>query len=321
MTSVRFTQHSLAVSELSPEAAEECRRSVSRSSTRSSPDASSPGVVRFHYEVGVVEPKSGALHLIQVCCQVCVEGRGCCKASVCCDAVCCQLQLPNAPPESKSLVAAADEEDDGPASREIELPRTVAASAASHAGLASYPITARELMAHVAKCCDLCLDGKSGACCKKDCCAVSCCLVNVEVMDGPTFVSAYNKLGSSPAASKPVATCGTKKGACCPVTVIKPANSPLEVKKPCGEGACCTKDQKAKSPRASVVSPSHSHHADEAHCADKASSVFSLNERWPLQKGCCETSPAVIKACESKKVAGAGIEKRNNVQPVDVSHV
>lgn len=305
-TSVQFTQHALALSSLSPEAAEECRRSVSRSASRSD---SSSEVVRFHYEVGVVEPHSGALHLIQVCCQVCVEGRGCCKASACCDAVCCQLQLPMGPQGPKRLTDE-EEEDGGVASRTIELPRTVAASASSHAGLASYPITARELMVHVAKCCDLCLESKGAACCKKDCCAVSCCLVSVEVMDRPTLTNAYNKL-------TPVKSCGTKKkGACCPVTVIEPASTPLEVKKPCGGRACCTKDQKAKSPCVSVLSPSHNH---EVRCADNASPVSSLNEHWPhVAKGCTgkpeiETPPSPGQAGCSKDTGGSKVSHEHTL--------
>lgn len=299
-TSVQFTQHALALSDLSPEAAEECRRSVSRSVSRS---GSSSEVVRFHYEVGVVEPKSGALHLIQVCCQVCVEGQGCCKASVCCDAVCCQLQLPKGPQGPKCLT---EEEGEGGAdSRTIELPRTVAASASSHAGLASYPITTRELMAHVAKCCDLCLESKGAACCKKDCCAVSCCLVNVEVMGAAVVTPALDKPSccttSIEKPAKVSVVCRTKNGACC----ADPAPAPLANKKPISgsdsDSTCCTKN---------VVGSSSSHgagHAEEIKgnscCADKASprpSIDSSDGHKPPASKCCTGEKVEISASSVK---------------------
>jgi hypothetical protein len=315
MTSVQFT---LPRTALSPEAAEECRRSVSCSASRS---LSSFGEVRFHYEVGLVEPHSGALHLIQVCCQVCVEGRGCCNASVCCDAVCCQLQLPKEPQGQKRLCEEDEEEEqeevDQVAALTIDLPRTVAASASSHAGLASYPITARELMAHVAKCCDLCLESKGAACCKKDCCAVSCCLVNVEVMGAPMVVEASccsttgNKMGSVAVVTQKPAEASarrTKRGACCGAADPDPALAPVTIKKQGNVSACCTKDVVGALVSASLSSSSHGDgHAEEitskSRCVDKASqghTIDSLDEHKPPASKCCTSEKNVIKALSIK---------------------
>lgn len=334
-TSVRLTQHTLPLSALSSEAAEECRSVAARSASGSASgplSASSAHVVRFHYEVGVVEPKSGALHLIQVCCQVCVEGRGCCKASVCCDAVCCQLQLPPLPPPKPkgphsdkapaNKFLADDEEGEkanGVSSHFIELPRTVAASAASCASLASYPITARELVAHVARCCDLCLNSQDGTCCKKDCCAVSCCLVNVEVVAAPVTAPAPSKSTKSDkpcsADATPVApqsqVCGTSSGtskcggdnkSCCAdktTAAVDHAAAPPCASKCTSKGskelelsACCTKDVadgKAKAPCAGRSSPSHVEH-------DQMATAYAKDKKKKEEKkSCCadKTGPAV----------------------------
>ena len=191
-----------------------------------------------------------------------------------------------------------EDEEDGAASRTIELPRTVAASASTHAGLASYPITARELMAHVAKCCDLCLESKGASCCKKDCCAVSCCLVNVEVMGAPVVVKASccmtsnNKLDSAAVALKKqpmkASACSTKKGACC-TKVADPAPAPVAIKKPNSVSTCCTKDAVAVLAATPGVTPSSPSHSDgHAACKDGPSPKLDSPDglERPVSK-CC----------------------------------
>lgn len=301
MTSVQLSRHALAPSALSSAAAEECRRSVSRSE-------SSASLVRFHYEVGVVEPHSGALHLIQVCCQVCVEGRGCCKANVCCEAVCCQLQLPKGTQGPKRF-SDEEEEVERVTARTIDLPRTVAASPSSHAGLVSFPITARELVAHVAKCCDLCLDSKGAACCKKDCCAVSCCLVNVEVMGVGTpmvanascCTASCTKTGGSAVAAQQAATAsaayGTQgEGGTCCGSVADRVPAPLPLKKQCSVSACCTQGvvgvpAESSGGRCDGRANDHTRTTrNNTRCADKGVSHRTIDSPDGL-------APSVLKCC------------------------